>query len=288
MPSVDGHDIVVGSDGFLGKRLCARLQGDGRRVTKIGRTAGDLSEWDAVEAAFRSCGLADRIFHVVTKQRTGSIQYDIQGDLLTTNARIHLNILQGWRDFQPGAKLISTGSSCTYPESPTPLPESLFGLGPTHRSVRGYALAKQMLAVGSLEYAHQYKMTCLVCVLATLYGPGDHKQPDRSHFVGALLDRAISEKAAGAQSFQVWGDPSTVREILYVDDQIDAILAADGSFENEILNCAANTPITVGEVATAVLDALGWDAPITSPPQSFQGAPYKMLDSTRFLSRTGW
>lgn len=288
MPEDEVHALLVGADGFLGRNLRARLEADGVRVTAIGRTFGDLSDWNVVEAALKDTRPATRIYHVVTKQRTGAVQYDIQGDLLATNARVHLNVLEAWRRYHPGAKLVTAGSSCTYPESPAPLAEAQFGLGPTHPSVRGYALAKQVLAIGSAEYAHQYGLTYLHCVLATMYGPHDHKEANRSHFVGALLDRAAREKRDGGTSFSVWGSPDTVREVLFVDDQIDAILVADRHFENEILNCASNTPLTVGEVAAAVLRALDWDVPITMPPESFQGAAYKMLDSTRFLATTEW
>ncbi|MBV9078165.1 MAG: NAD-dependent epimerase/dehydratase family protein, partial [Methylobacteriaceae bacterium] len=289
MPAADGHVVVLGADGFLGRALIRRLTADGLRVTGIGRQAGDLSDWPTVERVFGGLDPAHRIFHVVTRQRTGAVQYDIQGELLAINSRIHLNVLEGWRRFRPEAKLVSTGSSCTYPESPKPLTEDMFGLGPTHPSVRGYALAKQALAVGSGEYVRQYGLAgYLHCVLATMYGPHDHKAPDRSHFVGALLERAAREKTAGADHFEVWGDPATVREILYVDDQVDAILAADRHFENEILNCAANSPVTVGEVAEAVLRSLRWTVPTRSPAGSFQGAAFKLLDSGRFLERTGW
>ncbi|SDN72469.1 GDP-L-fucose synthase [Methylobacterium phyllostachyos] len=282
------RDLVVGADGFLGCNLVPRLQAEGREVVGIGRAAGDLADWATVERLFRAAPPVARIFHVVTRQRTGAVQYDIQGELLAINARIHLNVLEAWRLFQPQAKLISTGSSCTYPESAEPLPEARFGQGPTHPSVVGYGLAKQVLATGSAAYAHQYGLHFLHCVLATLYGPHDNKAADRSHFVGALLDRAVREKAAGAESFEVWGDPRTVREVLHVDDQIDAILAADRVFDNAILNCAANTPVTVEAVAQAALAALDWSVPLVSPPGSFQGAAYKMLDSTRFLDGTGW
>lgn len=282
------RDIVIGADGFLGRNLVPRLRAEGREVVEIGRAAGDLSDWANVERALRAAPPAGRIFHVVTRQRTGAVQYDIQGELLAINARVHLNVLEAWRLFQPQAKLVSTGSSCTYPESAEPLPEARFGQGPTHPSVIGYGLAKQVLATGSAAYAHQYGLSFLHCVLATLYGPHDNKASDRSHFVGALLDRAVREKAAGAREFEVWGNPQTVREVLYVDDQIDAILAADRAFDNEILNCAANTPVTVEAVARAALAALDWSVPLVSPPGSFQGAAYKMLDSSRFLDRTGW
>ena len=118
-----------------------------------------------------------------------------------------------------------------------------------HPSVKGYGLAKQVLGIGAQAYAEQYGLKHLHCILATMYGPSDHKAADRSHFLGAMLHRAAQEKRAGARRFTVWGDPNAVREILHVDDQIDAILAADAVFENELLNCAASTPITIAAVA---------------------------------------
>ncbi|MEM7243362.1 MAG: NAD-dependent epimerase/dehydratase family protein [Pseudomonadota bacterium] len=284
----DTHALIIGSDGFLGKNLGRILAARGWALTRIDRAAGDLKNWDTVVAAFADLPLVDRIFHVVTRQRTGQGQFGIQGEMLAINARIHLNILEAWRQFQPQAKLISTGSSCAYPECDTPLPEAAYQTGPLHPSVTGYGLAKQVLAIGAQSYAEQYGLEHLHCILATMFGPGDHHAPDRAHFVGGLLDRAVRERDAGETRFTVWGDPRTVREVLYVDDQIEAILAADKAFKNQVLNCAVNQPITVGEVATAVCTAIGWDAETWSPPDSFSGAGYKVLDSSAFLKATGW
>jgi len=280
---------VIGSDGFLGRNLLRRLQELGAwTVHAVGKDAGDLSRSGVADAALAAAPAVDRIFHVVTRQRTGQAQYRLQGELLRANVRIHLNVLEAWRSHQSQAKLISTGSSCAYPESDQPLQEAAFGAGVPHPSVKGYALAKQVLATGAQAYAEQYGLKHLHCILATLYGPGDHRAPDRSHFVGAMLERAANDKRAGKTEFQVWGDPGAVREVLYVDDQIDAILAADRRFENRLLNCAATTPVTVGEVAAAVLAALDWPACQTTAPGSFSGASFKLLDSSEFLQGTGW
>jgi len=288
MPSLPATDLIVGADGFLGRNLVNYLTARGRSVASIGRADGNLADWATVERLFSAWPKGTRIFHLVTRQRTGSIQHRIQGELLAINARIHLNVLEAWRLHQPQAKLVSTGSSCAYPESDQPLSEGAYGTGPLHPSVKGYGLAKQLLATGAQAYADQYGLRHLHCVLATLYGPGDHREPDRSHFLGAMLDRAVREKRQGRTEFSVWGDPNAVREALYVDDQISAILAADEHFENQIVNCAANTPITIGEAARAICDVLDWRAPIVSPANSFQGAQYKVLDSSLFLERTGW
>lgn len=288
MPSASDTTIILGADGFLGRHMCAYFAARGWPFHPIGKAAGDFSVFAHVEAAFRAAPEAGRILHLITHQRTGAVQYDIPGSLLFENAHIHLNVLEAWRRFQPGAKLISTGSSCAYPESDKPLPEEAFQSGHVHRSVRGYALAKQMLAVGSESYAHEYGLRYLHLCLATLYGPHDHKAPDRSHFMTGMIDRAVKEKAEGRDTFTVWGAPETVRDLLYVEDQIEAMLAADAAFENVLLNCGANQPVTINQSALAVVEALGWNAALHYPPGSFAGANYKTLDCSRFLTTTGW
>lgn len=280
--------LIVGADGFLGKNLAAYFDRRAHGWHGVFRREGDLTDPQVADRAFEKAPKVDRIFHVVTRQRTGPVQYGIQGELLRINSQVHMNVLDAWRKHQPQAKLISMGSSCTYPESDTPLPENLFGSGGAHPSVYGYAHGKLTIATGSRAFGEQYGLKWLHCVLATMFGPMDHKAEDRSHFMGAMLDRAVREKAAGASAFTVWGNHGTVRELLYVEDQIEAILAADSAFENRVLNVGVNTPVTVGEAAQAVLEALDWTVPLTSPAGSFQGAGYKMLDSSLFMNATAF
>jgi len=280
--------LIVGADGFLGRNLVHYFEERGWPFQAIGRAAGDLTDWSTVAAVFRSAPSCDRILHVVTRQRTGQVQYGMAGTLLAVNARIHLNVLEAWRQFQPQAKLVSTGSSCAYPERDRPILENEFQTGPVHDSVRGYALAKQLLAVGAETFAAEFGLRHLHCILATLYGPYDHKEPGRSHFMGGMMDRAVTEMRQGKRAFTVWGHPDTVRDLLYVDDQIDAILTADRHFENTILNCTGNRPIRIGEAAEAVMTALCWNAKLVYTPGSFQGAAYKSIDSTLFLKTTSW
>lgn len=288
MPWADSPTIVLGADGFVGAHLVRRCRKAGWPVHAISRAAGDFTDPAVVDAALSAAPRAGRILHAITKQRTGAVQYGIQGELLHDNARIHLNVLEAWRRHQPQAKLISLGSSCTYAEAAHPTPEEEFGTGIPHPSVRGYALAKQILATGSETYGQQYGLTWLHLVLATLYGPGAHHEDGRAHFMAAMIARAVRTMRGGATEFEVWGNPDTVRDLLHVDDQIDAILAADTAFTNRILNITPGAPVTIGGCARAILAALRWDAHIVHPPGSFQGASFKSLDSTRFLQATGW
>ena len=58
--------------------------------------------------------------------------------------------------------------------------------------------------------------------------------------------------------------------------------------ESDALVLCAAADKAEGIVNAAVLEALEWRVPLYTPPESFQGAGYKMLDSSRFLERTGW
>lgn len=287
-PYAEAATIILGADGFLGRNLLDFWRNRAWNVYPVGRTAGDFRNPQVVDSVFREAPRAGRIIHAVTKQRTGAIQYEMQGELLRDNSRIHLNVLDAWRAYQPQAKLISLGSSCVYPESPDPLPEEAFGSGAPHPSVRGYALAKETLAIGCETFGAQYGMKWLHCILATVYGPHAHIEAGRSHFMAAMIHRAEAAKAGGAAEFEVWGSPDTVRDLLFVNDQIEAIIAADLLFENRVLNVSSNRPVTIGECARQILKAFDWSPSVVYPQGSFQGAQRKTLDSSRFLAATGW
>jgi len=287
-PYADAPTIILGTDGFLGCNLLAYWQARGWPVHAVGRAAGDFTDAATVDRIFWDAPKAGRILHAITKQRTGAIQYEMQGELLRDNSRIHLNVLDAWLAHQSQAKLVSLGSSCVYPESLKPLPEEAFRSGAPHPSVRGYAQAKETLAIGCETFGSQYGLKWLHCILATVYGPHAHTEQHRSHFMASLIARAVAGKGKGDDTFEVWGSPDTVRDLLYVDDQIEAVLAADRAFENRILNVTSNEPVTVGRCAREILSALDWSAKIVQPENSFQGAGYKSLDSSRFLAATGW
>ena len=290
MFSKQGKSLIIGADGFLGKNMCHYFDGHGFPYIPIGKQEGDLRDRDNCIRIFSTLPTVERIFHLVTFQRTGNIQFEIPADLYQNNVRIHSNIVECWAKFQPQALFISTGSSCTYPDSDVALDESLFGLGPLHESVRYYALAKQFLVELSNAYAKQYGLKHLHCILSTLYGPHDHVESDRCHFINGMVIRALQEKQESKTAFTVFGSPDITRECLFVVDQIEAILLASLYFHNRVINCSANekTVVTLQKVAETILKLLDWNATIQYPAQSFQGSKKKILDSSVFLQKTGW
>lgn len=98
-------------------------------------------------------------------------------------------------------------------------------------------------------------MEVLVGRLANVYGPNARFAPDNSHFVAALVRKAV----AGDDPFVVWGSPGVGRDILYADDFGRAVVAmleaTDIKFD--AFNIGSGAATTVGEVAELALRAAG-------------------------------
>jgi NAD(P)-dependent dehydrogenase (short-subunit alcohol dehydrogenase family) len=93
MPWAGSPTIVLGADGFIGAHLVRRCHAAGWPVYAIGRAVGDFTDAAVVEAALSGAPKAGRILHAITRQRTGPLQYGIQGELLS-HCRIHGHMME--------------------------------------------------------------------------------------------------------------------------------------------------------------------------------------------------
>ena len=110
--------LILGADGFLEAMSSATSRNAAGPVppSRAPLAISPIRRW------WRRCSarrLASGAFPLRHRQRTGPVHFDMQADLLSVNARIDLNALYASRRFQPQAKLISTGSSCAFPERDT-------------------------------------------------------------------------------------------------------------------------------------------------------------------------
>ena len=81
----------------------------------------------------------------------------------------------------------------------------------------------------------------------------------------------------------VWGTGKPVREWLYVDDCVEAMLRAiDLSFTNEPINVGVGKGISVWEMVAAIKKAVGYEGELVLDTTKPDGAPYKVMDATKF------
>ena len=142
-----------------------------------------------------------------------------------------------------------------------------------------------------LAYNRQDRTSRFIPVIPnSAYGPHDNFDPKSGHVLSALMARFHQAKVSGAESVTLWGSGSPRREFIHADDIADAcvhLLAQDDVAVELPLNIGIGADVSIKELAELIAGVVGfkgrldWD--LTKP----DGAPRKLLDSTRMQS-LGW
>ncbi|HEV3007130.1 MAG TPA: NAD-dependent epimerase/dehydratase family protein, partial [Pirellulales bacterium] len=224
--------MVTGATGFLGSALCARLAADGHDVTALGSRKCDLTRPDAL--APWNGQRFERIYHLAAWTQAGDFCLRHPAEQWTKNQQINTQLLDWWQDRQPRAKLIAMGTSCAYSPG-NELVEEQFLDGPPIESLFTYAMTKRMLYVGLLAMTRQYGLRHLCLVPSTLYGPGYHTDGRQMHFIFDLIRKILRGKLIG-EPVVLWGDGHQSRELVYIDDFVDAAVRLADRVDNEVIN----------------------------------------------------
>ena len=222
-------------------------------------------------------------------------------EFIYSNLMVEANVIHA--AFTNGVtKLLFLGSSCIYPRlASQPMREDALLTGTLEPTNEPYAIAKIAGIKLCESYNRQYGQSLGVdyrSVMPTnLYGPGDNYHPENSHVIPALIRRFHEAKLDNAPSVAIWGTGNPRREFLYVDDMAAASVyvmnlpkAIYDQHTQPMLshiNVGCGQDVTILEVAQAVAQAVGYTGQISTDPTKPDGAPRKLMDSSR-LNALGW
>ena len=247
--------IVTGATGFLGTSLCRRLEQEGHAVTRLGSRDADLRQRGSLD---RFTAKYDQIFHLAAWTQAGDFCLKHPGEQWVINQLMNTHVLDWWQRFQPQAKLISMGTSCSY--SPNlPLSEEHYLNGTPIESLFTYAHTKRMLLVGQMALQKQYGLQWLTLVPSTLYGPGYHTDGRQMHFIFDLIRKILRAKLYG-EKVVLWGDGLQKRELVYVDDFVACAIDLVTKTTNELVNIGAGEEYTIRSFAEMICTLVGYDA----------------------------
>jgi GDP-L-fucose synthase len=112
-----------------------------------------------------------------------------------------------------------------------------------------------MLLVGLKAFQKQYGLKWLCFIPSTLYGPG-FEQHD-NHFIFDVVRKIYNGKHYG-EEIELWGDGYQRRELIYVDDAIEAMINLLDE-ENEVFNLGSSRDLPIRHYAQAICDCLEYD-----------------------------
>jgi GDP-L-fucose synthase len=281
---------VAGHRGLIGSAVMRALGATGAKVVVRTHDELELRDTRSVDAFFDAVrpGCV-----VLAAGRVGGIvaNRDFPADFLSENLAIQSNVLSAAHRTGVG-RLVYFGSSCMYPrECPQPMAEEALLSGKPEPTSMAYAMAKLAGTELCVSLNRQHGGVSFVPVIPnSVYGPNDNFDPATGHVLSSLVRKFHDAKQRGERSVLLWGSGTPRREFLHADDLAAAVLfllKADLGQTRLPLNIGTGADISIAELAALVARIVGYDGSIQWDRTKPDGAPRKLLDSSRMLA-LGW
>lgn len=279
---------VAGHRGLVGSAIVRNLKSKGY-TNIIGRTHQELELTN--QLAVREFFEKERPDIVVlAAAKVGGINANntTPAEFAYDNMQVQCNVIHCCHEYKV-KKLLFLGSTCIYPKmAPQPIPEDALLTGPLEATNEAYAIAK----IAGLEmckfYKRQYGDDFISCMPTNLYGPHDNYDLKGSHVLPAMIRKFHEAKLAGAESVELWGTGTPLREFLYVDDMADACVFLLENYSGEQhVNIGTGKEVTIRQLAELVKETVGFEGNIIWNSEMPDGTPRKLTDVTK-LHAMGW
>jgi UDP-glucose 4-epimerase len=259
--------LITGGLGFIGSNLARRLVELGAQVTVIDSL---IPEYGG--KLFNLDGLADRVkINIADVRDAHSMNYLVRGQAfifnlagqvshldsmhnpftdLDINCRSQLSILEACRQFNPGVRLVYSGTRQIYGR-PQYLPvDEQHPVDPV--DVNG--VNKVAGEWYHLVYHRAYGLRTTSLRLTNTYGPRMRVVDARQTFLGIWLRRLLD-----GQELLVYGDGQQKRDLNYVDDAVEALLlaAANDAAIGQIYNLGTAEVVSLCDLAALLIDLNG-------------------------------
>lgn len=322
----DGRDqdrpvLITGGAGFIGANLAHRLLAEGRSVLVYdnlsrpgsrqnlqwlleqhrGRVQVEVADVRDRQALRRAVQPAGQVYHLAAQVAVTTSLVDPISDF-EINAGGALNLLEALRALPDPPPVIFTSTNKVYGAlEDLRLVRGQTRYEPAELSVRAcgiaedrpldfhspYGCSKGAAELYVRDYARTFGVPTVVFRMSCIYGPRQFGTEDQG-WVAHFLIRAIE-----GEPIIVYGDGLQVRDLLYVDDLVDALLLA-GQYVHVLSGRAFN--IGGGpDHTTSLLELIDLIAELRGArPEVRFGAwrqgdqRYYVSNTTRFSAVTGW
>jgi CDP-paratose 2-epimerase len=320
-PAETGLSLVTGGAGFIATNVANRLLQRGRRVRlfdnlsragvednlewirskygdRVEFVRGDVRDRSAVASAVRG---VDQVFHfaaqvaVTTSLNDPFLDFDV-------NARGTLNLLEAVRALDRPPSLLFTSTNKVYGDlhdvplvrrrtryEPADIRVLVNGIGESRALDfhSPYGCSKGAAEQYVLDYARTFGLPATVFRMSCIYGPHQFGTEDQG-WVAHFLIQALRQRP-----LTLYGDGLQVRDILFVEDLVDAMMLAHERIED-----AAATPFNIGggpantislvELLDCIADITGERPAVGIQPWRPADQRYYVSDASRFQQLTGW
>lgn len=292
---MSGVALIIGAEGFVGRRACAAAKAAGYQVVGAGiGSSGRSGPWRFVQVDVRDrdgigalvqetrpelvLHLA-AISHVPAATANPGLAYEVNviGAVHLLDALIEMRMRYA---ADPAVVIVGSGEQYGSHEHRRPLRESAETNPVTH-----YAVTKMAQEVVALR-AFRASGLRVMCTRSFNHSGAGHAP---NFLVPSLARKAAALPKRGGTLLT--GNQTIVRDFLHVDDVVDAYfqIARRGS-PGQVYNVCSGVGISVREIAEGVLAAFGVEANIETDPSAVRAidVPWLVGDPSRLRTNTDW
>lgn len=283
--------LILGGAGFLGSHLARRLLERAHAVTifdrprisdqrvhtlpDVRRVEGDFQNEADLRPLLESHPL---VFHFIGSTLPCSSNenpsYDVETNVVDTLRLLDMAVAAGVRRIV----FPSSGGTVYGPSPEVPRRED----DPTH-PISSYGITKLVVEKYLELYRRLFGLDYLCFRFSNPYG----EDQTSTGVLGAVS--TFIQRAKNGQPVEIWGDGSTTRDYILVDDAIDAILCGleyRGDFR--LFNVGTGVGTSLNELVTAIRSISGQELEVRCCAGRRADVPWNVLDVSRARTELGW
>jgi GDP-L-fucose synthase len=290
--------LVTGATGLVGSNLLARLLREGAAVRatlhrrepvvkdpRIEYLRADLTRPEDCRRV-----VADMQHVYLCAASTSGAAAIASTPMIHVTPNVLMNTLMLEAAYEAGIeKFLWLGSTVAYPVSNSPMKEEQVLEGQPFDKYFFAGWTKRFTEILCQMYGERLpgrRMTTIVLRPTNIYGPNDDFEFATSHVLPALIRKSVERW----KPIEVWGDGSEVRDLIYVDDMVDAIVLAAQKLDSyTTLNIGLGKGYTVREMLQVILEEDDYrGANIKFDPTKPTMIPLRLVDTSKAATAIGF
>jgi len=283
--------VVLGGSGFLGQRLCRGLLASGfrvRSVSRSGRPSGSSDPWwSDVEWFAAPIGTplsaqalhhADFVFHLASttlpSTSNDNISYDLESNVVATVQTLEAAVSAAVRR----VVFVSSGGTVYGIAREIPISE-------THPTDPICSHGIQKLSIEKYLYLFRSMkgLDSMILRVSNMYGESQGCNKP----LGAVAHFAA--KAFSGTPLEIWGDGTTTRDYVHVDDVVRSlIMAARYEGAERVFNIGTGRGTSLAHLIDLLRERTPWPVAVKYGPARGFDVPENVLDVGRARSELSW
>ncbi len=284
---------ILGAAGFIGTNLALELLNNGTdKITLIDKSKdyfttikeSDYTNLSICEYSFDSnvdfdeiTNGQDIIYHLVSSvvptTSNRHIAQEIQENVVVT-----ANLLDSCvKNNVKKVVFISSGGTVYGKEGKCPLPEET-----PLKPITSYGIQKMSIERLLYLYNYMYNLDYRVIRLSNPYGP--YQRPNG--ILGAVT--TFTYKALKNEPITIYGDGSVIRDFIYIDDAVKAIMKiVDGNGKYKTYNLGCGYGTSIKDVVETIISSLNLTVKVEFTAGRKVDVPINYLDISRYEAEYG-